>query len=769
MNWFLSFQLGAVLSASYVLEAGPAPLDPRPAYRHSNPLPDAVYRQEIGEQIPSTQPIRAVAITPGGVIWTGTDGGLARRDGSNLVPVPGLLGPIARLAVLDQKLWAITATGLHRQDAGGWTRVGNEKIVDVCDHRGGVVAASERRLFRVHGESLEPLGEKDCRFPITRIVSHTDVLHVHGSGRLSAFSQARFGGLDMYGFEADQAWDWGGLPSPRTRDVASVGSRLFVATDRGLGVLRGMSLTALRGPDGLPYEDALCVVRGFTNDLWIGTSRGAIRFLGNEWHYFSGQRWLPGEAVQAVAVSVSDQLVALATDRGLGLIRYEPYTLAKKAAYYEQHLEAWGQKRLGLTHKLEWDEVRQEYVREIGDNDGGYTGDYLAAQCYRYAVTQDPAARREATNTFHALRWLEAMTGIPGFPARSVWAKGEVGHKALGGSGGYPAEWHDTADGQFEWKGDTSSDELCSHFYAVGLFLELAAQGDEIRQAKAHLARIADHLIQHGWQLVDVDGKPTRWGRWDPEYFKTDEGRYDRGLQCVELLSYIRTAAAVTGEPRFETAYQQLVELGYPAHTLRQRNTSPPESVLHFLDELAFWGYWNLLRYEPNPELRGLYRRSLERTYEVVRLEQQPWLNFVYAALTGETTELEPSVRHLREWPLDLRVWSYQNSHRADLRTPTGYVALKAGGGAAGGLRPFSPREREPMRWDAWTLQADGGSGGRDVVEPGGWLVAYWLARYHGFVAAPTETDPTVLTVPVQENRQLGAQPYAGPPRPLVP
>ncbi len=106
------------------------------------------------------------------------------------------------------------------------------------------------------------------------------------------------------------------------------------------------------------------------------------------------------------------------------------------------------------------------------------------------------------------------MTGIPGFPARSVWAKGEQGHKSSGGSGGYPAEWHDTADGKFEWKGDTSSDELCSHFYAFALFLELAAEGEEKVRARTHLARLASHLIDHQWQLVDYDGKPTRWGRW---------------------------------------------------------------------------------------------------------------------------------------------------------------------------------------------------------------------------------------------------------------
>ena len=208
-------------------------------------------------------------------------------------------------------------------------------------------------------------------------------------------------------------------------------------------------------------------------------------------------RWLPHDKVNGVAVA--GRTVYLATEGGLGIIEYEPFTLLKKAAYYEQHLAEWGQKRLGFTHKLEWDDGLQEFVREVSDNDGGYSGNYLVAQSYRYAVTKDPAARLEAVNTFNALRWLEAMTGIPGYPAGGV-AKGERGHKAMHGSGGYPAEWHDTADGLFEWKGDTSSDELCSHYYAVMCFLELAAAGAEVEQAKSHLRRIATHLVDHGWR-----------------------------------------------------------------------------------------------------------------------------------------------------------------------------------------------------------------------------------------------------------------------------
>jgi hypothetical protein len=721
-------------------------------------LPDNVFLQEAGRKVPWKDPLTAV-VAADGVVFAGTGNGLLRLRGSELEPEAGMDSQVNRLARAGGIVWAMTPKGLYRLKAGGWMQVSPEPVGDLCEFRGDILAAVGSRLFRLNGDRLEPLSTNAAPFSIGRLVPHNDTLFVHGTGRLTLFSRGVFSGVDQYGFPVDQAWDWGSLPSPNSRDAVSLGASLFVATDRGLGVLRGMSMGSLRGEQGLPFEDTTCLAAGFTNDLWIGTSRGAIRRVDGKFHYFAGQRWLPDDRVNAIAVD--DDTVYVATDRGLGIIRYEPYTLAKKAVYYEKHLEEWGQKRLGFTHKLEWDAASKEYVREVSDNDGGYSGNYLAAECFRYAVTKDPAARHEATDTFRALRSLETMTGIPGFPARSVWAKGERGNQAGHGSGGYAAEWHDTADGKFEWKGDTSSDELCSHFYSVALFLELVAQGDEIKLAKEHLARIATHLIDHKWQLVDVDGKATRWGRWDPDYFLSDEGKYDRGLQAVEILSFIKTAEVLTGDPKFAAAYQELVAMGYPAYTLRARNTFPPDSVLHFLDELSFWCDWNLLRYEQDSELRALYRRGYERGYEVVRVEQNPWFNFLYGALTGNDCEPDKAIEQLRGWPLDLRAWSYQNSQRADLRTPPGYVALK------GGTKTFPPRETEPLRWDHWLMQADGGAGGHDVVEPGAWLLAYWMGRYHGFIAAPTVTDPQLLTVEHTYDRELGAKPYNGPPRPL--
>lgn len=721
---------------------------------------DEVYWQDRGWQRPSEQPLSCLGLVEG-KLYAGTERGLLLLEGNRWLPQLSLTNAIRRLHVHESDLWAVTPSALHHLGPVGWRSLAADGVRDILWNQGRLLVPQGRRLMQVSGDRLVAVTTNEAPFAIERLLLHGESLCVQGEGRLTYLNRGVFGGKDSYGFPADQAWDWGDLPSKNIRDLLSLRGSLWLATDRGLGRIRGMSLTTVDASQGLPFEDTTCLAAGFTNDLWIGTSRGVIRQVDGDFHYYAGKRWLPNDRVRDIVVS--GRTVYVATDGGLGVIQFDPYTLAKKAAYYEAHLEKWGQKRLGFTHKLEWDAERKAYVREMSDNDGGYSSDYLAAQCYRWAVTHDPAARREATNTFHALRWLESMTGIPGFPARAVWAKGEIGHKSMVGSGGYPAEWHDTADGRFEWKGDTSSDEICAHFYSMALFLELAAEGAEAEQARRQLIRMADHLLQHGYTLVDVDGKPTRWGRWDPDYFKTDEGRFDRGLQALELLSFMKTAEHFSGEARFREAYDRLISLGYADYTLRQRSSFPPEDIAHFEDQLAFWCWSTLLRYETDPGLHALYRRGYERSYETVRIEQNPWYNFLYASLTGNDGELRAAVAHLREWPLDLRLWSFQNSHRADLRTPPGYRPVK------GGIRAFSPREREPMRWDSWTMAPDGGAGGEQVIEPGPWLLAYWLGRHQGFLSAPVSRDLNMSNVRAEEVPSGGAVPYEGPPRPALP
>ena len=80
-------------------------------------------------------------------------------------------------------------------------------------------------------------------------------------------------------------------------------------------------------------------------------------------------------------------------------------------------------------------------------------------------------------------------------------------------------------------------------------------------------------------------------------------------------------------------------------------------------------------------------------------------------------------------------------------------------------LKPLSPRETGPHRWDADFLRLDSAGRGMSVEDPSSWLDAYWMGRYYGFIEAPTTADPALLTVP-DRGLKLGAEPYTGPPRP---
>jgi hypothetical protein len=449
---------------------------------------DPVYLQEVSEKVPLDEPVLSVAVHQGRC-YALTAQKILRFDSGGLYKMQDSPDKPARLISAKGELWALSPAGIYRFAGDGWKKTGDRAYVDICMHQGSLYAATADEIFRLendrfvsvrppdgyHSSNATMLMEDGTQVhadpvqlgPVTRLESYSGTLHILRPGQLVLFD----------GLTVNQDFiDWGRLPSSVTTDMLSWGSRLFISTDKGLAVLRGAALSVIKGEDGLPVENTTCLEKGFDNDLWIGTKRGAVRMLKDDWHYFGAGHWLPGNQVNDIAVG--DQVVYIATDKGLGVIRYVPYTLLKKAAYYEKHLEEWGHKRMGFIHSLY--KKNGEWIREISDNDGGHTATWLAAMCYKYAVTGDPEARKEAVESFKAMLWLERITPVDGFFARAIWStKGDQDEKSRQGSGGLPARWYPTKDGKWLWKGDTSSDEVTSHFYAVSLFHDLVAKGKE--------------------------------------------------------------------------------------------------------------------------------------------------------------------------------------------------------------------------------------------------------------------------------------------------
>ena len=417
---------------------------------------------------------------------------------------------------------------------------------------------------------------------------------------------------------------------------------------------------------------------------------------------------------------------------GRGLDSKKEITLADKANHFEEILRkrhVWEGFIRELTLNVAGD-PQSGGVLHHNDNDGLWTSLYVAAMSFRYAATQDQEAMRWASKSFHALEWLETITGISGFPARSIVKSGEPKKFK------YDGEWHLDTFGKWEWKGDTSSDEIAGHFFAYSIYYDLVADEEEKKRIRRIVSRIMDHIIEHQWYLVDADGKPTRWGVWNPEQLNSnhlihglqDEDWHEEcGLNSLLILAHLKTAYHITGQEKYQKKYFELIEkYGYADNTVQLKITAPTGTVNHSDDELAFCAYYPLLKYETDSKLRAIYHKSLDRTWKIERPERNPWWNFTYCVFIGEDCAIDDSIRTLRELSWEQVNWRRENSIRKDVKIDPKNPTQ--------GLDVLPYDQICIQRWNGNPYQLD--TGGQGEIEGDGivFLLPYWMGRYHQLI-----------------------------------
>ena len=87
------------------------------------------------------------------------------------------------------------------------------------------------------------------------------------------------------------------------------------------------------------------------------------------------------------------------------------------------------------------------------------------------------------------------------------------------------------------WKADTSSDEVTGHLMVYPLVYDLVAESEsEKKRVKRLIYDITHHIVENGFFLIDVTGKPTTWGKWSPDYLNHNSSWYDqRGLNALQV------------------------------------------------------------------------------------------------------------------------------------------------------------------------------------------------------------------------------------------
>jgi hypothetical protein len=192
------------------------------------------------------------------------------------------------------------------------------------------------------------------------------------------------------------------------------------------------------------------------------------------------------------------------------------------------------------------------------------------------------------------------------------------------------------------------------------------------------------------------------------------------------MLSHLKVAYHIVAEPRYESAYRDLIQKHH--YAINTLHAKVPGGVSHD-DQLLFLSYYPLLQLEHEPGLRALFTSSLKRTWDAERIEANPLWDFIYGASTGEPCDVENAVESLREIPLDFIQWQTRNSHRADLNLDP---ELKRQG-IKQLVAPLPWTERDIHNWDHSPYELDGGGdmgeGDRTI-----WLLPYWMGRHHRLI-----------------------------------
>lgn len=719
------------------------------------PIADTPFAQEYREPFlhgpsPEQSDVRAMALDRAGQLWVASRGGIAYyADGQWHTPSETPLnGPAYDVAVdSDGIVWIGAWNGLYRFANDQWEQVaeveGPISAIGISPKR--LIVAGPRGFWErtTKGGAWQPLELAVAKRVRDILIGDDELWFATGVGAYRVVN----GKTRCYSKSEE-------LASSNVLALArDEQGQIWIGSSGGIDVYRaGQREGGFRPRDGLPAA--------FVNDIafdrscraWVGTQLGAARFDGKRWAVRHSERWLPHNSARAIIFDESGAAL-IGTGSGISTLKSRPMTLADKAAHYGAIVRARHVREPGLVERCDMREpgdLSTWYAVDT-DNDGMYTGLYVATEAFRYAVTKDPSALQNARDSYRAMEFLQTVTGTPGFVARTVipadWTEmadanrthtpQEIAELAVEDprEKAVDVRWRKSADGRWLWKGDTSSDEITGHFFAYAIYYDLVADEPERERVRRHVARIMDYLMAGDYDLLDIDGKPTMWGVWSPKRLNGDPAwRLDRGVNSTELLSFLKVTHHMTGDAKYEEAAQKLIsEHGYAenAHTPLQLD---PGAFTYIDVQLAALAYPALLAYEKDPARRKNYLQGVEYWFAPVRRDRSPLYGFVYSKATGKDGDAAGCVDFLRQVPLDLIDWSVDNHAREDLTLVRHPVIDQWQTD-----RLLPPDERRVGKWDGNPYSISGAHGARTESSTVYWLLPYWMGRYHGFIGPPSE------------------------------
>ncbi len=656
-------------------------------------------------------PAFAVEVDSEGTVWLGTWNGIYQYKNNQLIKAKGVSAPVSAICVAKEGVYALGPHGIWLFDGTTFNKPHSTKegyqlprsIRDaISDNKGGLWIASDVGLYHTNAQGTRVFRDKE------EVIS---------------------GYIKGIALDSNQNLWAGGLG--------------------GVSIIQADKKTREITPkQGLPTVFVTCIKTAPDGTLWVGTEQGVVRYQphtttpDSSCSMLFSRRWLMDNHVKDIAFDAQGH-AWIATPKGVSAIKRRLMTLAQKNDYFinvlmKRHIRApWiaGQAHLRIPGDT------TSWQPEDDDNDGEYTGNYLAMEAFRYAVTKNPEARENARKAFGFLKLLQEVTDTEGFFARTIvpadWSFVHDGNRTftprqlademVKEPRFKPVEvrWRKSKDGKWLWKGDTSSDEMCGHMFGYFFYYELVADETEKIAIRQHVSRIVDYLIKHHYNFIDIDGKPTRWSVWSPDQLNRDpEWAPDRNQNSMEMLAFLKFAHYITQNDKYQQHYLRLIKEEHYLDNMAQVPNQNRAWFIYFDTMLQAYLYPILLKCETDPERLAFYEKHIDHWFDTRRADHNPLINFVYCYARGKKEEVAHSVDFLKDTPLDLVDWHIDHTKREDIQLVRNIVLDEL---QVSKLPPASIRKT--VRWDKNPFDAKGGDP-QVEREPVFWLLPYWMGRY---------------------------------------
>ncbi|HTB14367.1 MAG TPA: hypothetical protein VK752_22510 [Bryobacteraceae bacterium] len=333
-----------------------------------------------------------------------------------------------------------------------------------------------------------------------------------------------------------------------------------------------------------------------------------------------------------------------------------------------------------------------------------WTGHYLAAEAFRYQVTQSPSA---LDNVKQALAGIKSLLDVTGtnvlarclVPLNSPYAAGIQSEEAANGI------YSNTSMGYF-WVGNTSRDQYMGVIFGLGVAYDMVNDVG----AQTSISQIATRLIQflesHAWTIVMPDGSISTTFIPRPD----------------EILTLLQVGAHVN-PTTFSTDYD-INKVLLAAGVLAPVAVDAASDSSYFKFNLDYISFYNLIRLESGSS-KSIYQAAYQVLRAATASDQNAMFDLIDRGLNGPNASRDAEAAGLlNEW--------LQRPSRDNPVNLNGVVPVCSG--QACQPIPVALRPPDEYLWEESPYQLAGGGSG--IIETAGvdYILPYWMARYYGVV-----------------------------------